>query len=164
MAGKTLGSMEEKLLTPELNTLLKLARLNEMPDGPVYMATVSSTIVQNLAKRKAVKRGAASCSVTSDCVDDSSKRRKVTSPTKSQVVLEESDKIAEVADLRPRFEVKAGLLEEQCRAKAREKMVAIMDDEFIKFSRVLSGAQLGFQDRSIELEKRITQLVGEKPF
>ncbi|KAF6171808.1 hypothetical protein GIB67_007329 [Kingdonia uniflora] len=127
MAAKTSGSLEEKLSTPELNIPLKLARLNEMPDGPVDMATVSSTIVQNLAKRKAVKRGAASRSVTSDSVDDSSKRRK-----------------------------------EQCRAKAREKMVAVMDDEFKKFARALRGVQLGFQDRSIELEKRISQLEGEK--
>ncbi|KAF6163342.1 hypothetical protein GIB67_025206 [Kingdonia uniflora] len=113
MAGKTSGSMEEKLSTPELNTPLKLARLNEMPDGPVDMVNVSSTVVRNLAKRNAV-------------------------------VLEESDKIAKGADLRPRFEVKAGFLEEQCRAKAQEKMVAVMDD------------------RSIELEKRISQLEGEK--
>ncbi|KAF6162048.1 hypothetical protein GIB67_002637 [Kingdonia uniflora] len=132
MAGKTSGSMEEKLQTPELNIPLKLARLNEMPDGPVDMATISSTIVWNLAKRKAVKRGSASRSVTSDSVDDSSKRRKVTSPTKSQVVLEENDNIAEGADLRPHFEVEAGLLEEQCRAKAREKMVTIVDDVFKK--------------------------------
>ncbi|KAF6164775.1 hypothetical protein GIB67_041027 [Kingdonia uniflora] len=54
----------------------KLARLNEMPDGPVDMATISSTVVRNLAKRMAIKRGAASRSVTSDSVDDSSKRRK----------------------------------------------------------------------------------------
>ncbi|KAF6157152.1 hypothetical protein GIB67_041613 [Kingdonia uniflora] len=132
MARKTLGTMEEKFLTPELNTPLNLARLNEIPDGPVDMATVSSTIVRNLAKKKAVKRGAASRSVTSDNVDGSSKRRKVTSPTKSQVVLEESDKIAEGADLWPRFKVEAGLLEEQCRAKSREKMVAVVDDEFKK--------------------------------
>ncbi|KAF6158865.1 hypothetical protein GIB67_012508 [Kingdonia uniflora] len=162
MVGKTTGTMEEKLLTPELNTPLKLVRLNEMPDGPVDMATVSSTVVRNLAKRKAVKRGAASRSVTSDSVDDNSKRRKVTSPTKSQVVLEESDKIAEGADLRPRFEVEAGLLEEQCRAKAREKMVAVVDDKFKKFARALRGVQLGLQDRSIELEKKISQLEGEK--
>ncbi|KAF6138563.1 hypothetical protein GIB67_032457, partial [Kingdonia uniflora] len=136
--------MEEKLSTPELNVPLKLARLNEMPNGPVDMATVSSTIVRNLAKRKAIKRGAASRFVMSDSVDDSSKRRKVISPTKSQVVLEETDKIAEGADLRPYFEVEASLLEEQCRAKAREKMVAVMDD------------------KSIELEKRISQLEGEK--
>ncbi|KAF6167747.1 hypothetical protein GIB67_017242 [Kingdonia uniflora] len=132
MAGKTSGSMEEKLSTPELSTPLKLARLNEMPDGPVDMATVSSTIVRILAKRKAVKRGAASCSVTSNSVNDSSKRRKVTSPINSQVVLEENNKIAEGADLRPHFEVEAGLMEEQCRAKARKKMVAIVDDEFKK--------------------------------
>ncbi|KAF6175387.1 hypothetical protein GIB67_036478 [Kingdonia uniflora] len=157
MAGKTPGSMEEKLVTPELNTPLKLARLNKIPDGPVDMATNSSTVVRNLAKRKAIKRGAASHSVTSDSVDNSSKRRKVTSPTKSiEVVLEESDKIAEGADLRPRFEVEADLLEEQCRAKAQEKMVAVMDGEFKK------GVQLGFQNRSIELEKRISQLEGEK--
>ncbi|KAF6172051.1 hypothetical protein GIB67_029469 [Kingdonia uniflora] len=132
MAGKNPGTMEEKLLTSELNTPLKLARLNEMPDGPVDMATVSNTVVWNLAKKNAVKRGAASRSVTSDSVDDSSKRRKVTSPTKSQVVLEESYKITEGADLRPHFEVEAGLLEEQCRAKAREKMVVVVDDEFKK--------------------------------
>ncbi|KAF6144123.1 hypothetical protein GIB67_004796 [Kingdonia uniflora] len=132
MVGKTLGSMEEKLLTPELNTPLKLARLNEMLDGPVDMANVSSTVVRNLTKRKAVKRGAASRSVTSDSVDDSSKRRKVTSSTKSRVVLKESDKIAEGANLRPHFEVDVGLLEKQCRAKARKKMVAIVDDEFKK--------------------------------
>ncbi|KAF6169466.1 hypothetical protein GIB67_004747, partial [Kingdonia uniflora] len=130
MTGKTLGSMEEKLLTPELNTSLKLARLNKMPDGLVDMVTVSSTVVLNIAKRKAIKRGDASRYVMSDSVDDSSKRKKVTSPTKLQVVLEESDKIAEGADLRPRFEVEASLLEEQCRAKAREKMVAVVDDEF----------------------------------
>ncbi|KAF6170450.1 hypothetical protein GIB67_006025, partial [Kingdonia uniflora] len=39
--------------------------------------------------------------------------------------------------------------EEQCRAKAREKMVAVMDDEFKK-------------DRSMELEKRISQFEREK--
>ncbi|KAF6136807.1 hypothetical protein GIB67_030092 [Kingdonia uniflora] len=127
----------------------KLVRLNEILDGPVDMATVSSTVVWNLAKRKAVKRGAAPYSVTSLSVDDSSKRRKVTSPTKLQEVLEESNKITEGEDLRPCFVVKAGLLVEQCRAKAREKMVAIMDDEFKK-------------DRSMELEKRISQLEGEK--
>ncbi|KAF6149967.1 hypothetical protein GIB67_008688 [Kingdonia uniflora] len=115
LAGKTPGSMEEKLSTPELNTPLKLVRLNEIPDGPVDMATVSNVVVQNLAKMK---------------------------------VLEESDKIADGADLRPRFEVEAGFLEEQCRAKAREKMVAVMDDEFKK-------------DRLMELEKRISQLEGE---
>ncbi|KAF6152155.1 hypothetical protein GIB67_005801 [Kingdonia uniflora] len=65
-------------------------------------------------------------------MDDSSKRRKVTSSTKSQEMLEESDKIAEGVDLRPRFDVEAGLLEEQCRAKALEKMFANMDDEFKK--------------------------------
>ncbi|KAF6143385.1 hypothetical protein GIB67_001329 [Kingdonia uniflora] len=131
MAGITPGTMEEKLLTPELNTLLKLAQLNEMPDGPVDIATVSSTVVRNFAKRKAV-------------------------------VLEESDKIAKGTDLRPRFKVEAGLLEEQCRAKAREKMVVVVDDEFNMFARALRGVQLGHQDRSIELEKRISQLEGEK--
>ncbi|KAF6158506.1 hypothetical protein GIB67_040020 [Kingdonia uniflora] len=95
-------------------------------------------------------------------VDDSNKRRKVTSPTKLQVVLEKSDKIAEVADLRPRFEVEAGLLEEQCRVKARDKIVVVMDDEFKKPVRALRGVQLGFLDRSIELEKRTSQLEGEK--
>ncbi|KAF6176890.1 hypothetical protein GIB67_001666 [Kingdonia uniflora] len=157
-----ISTMEEKLLPPELNTPLKLTPLNEMPDGPVNMATISSTVARNLAKRKAVKREAASRSVMSDSVDDSSKRRKVTSRTKSQVVLEESDRIAEEADMRLRFEVKAGLLEEQCRAKAREKMVVVVDDEFKKFARTLRGVQLGLQDRSIELEKRISQLEGEK--
>ncbi|KAF6167550.1 hypothetical protein GIB67_031751 [Kingdonia uniflora] len=132
MAGKTPGPMEEKLLTPELNTPLKLTRLIEMPDRLVDIATISSTVVRNLAKRKAIKRGAASRSLTLDSVDDSSKRRKVTSPTKSQVVLEESDKIVEGADLRLHLEVEASLLEEQCRAKAREKMVAVVDDEFKK--------------------------------
>ncbi|KAF6153260.1 hypothetical protein GIB67_038166 [Kingdonia uniflora] len=149
MAAKTSGSMEEKFPTPKLNTPLKLARLKKMPDGPVDMATVSSTVVQNLVKRKAIKWGAASRYVRSDNVDDSSKRRKVTSPTKSQVVLEESDKIAGRVDLRPRFEIEASLLEEQCRAKAREKMVTVMNDEFKK-------------DKSIEMEKRISQLEGEK--
>ncbi|KAF6170682.1 hypothetical protein GIB67_015634 [Kingdonia uniflora] len=47
-------------------------------------------------------------------------------------MLEESDKIAERADLRQRFEVEADLLEEQYRGKAREKMVAVMEDEFKK--------------------------------
>ncbi|KAF6146760.1 hypothetical protein GIB67_043099 [Kingdonia uniflora] len=139
LAGKTLSSMEKKLSTPELNTPLKLARLNEIPDGPW-------TWPRSLAL----------------FVDDSSKRRKVTSSTKSQEVLEESDKIDEGADLRPHFEVEVGLLEEQCRAKAREKMVAVMDDEFKKFARALRNVQLGFQDRSMELEKRISQLEGEK--
>ncbi|KAF6150609.1 hypothetical protein GIB67_022221 [Kingdonia uniflora] len=162
MARKTPGTMEEKLLTPKLNTPFNLVRLIEMPDGPVDLATVTSTIVRNLAKRKAIERGPASHSVTSDSIDDSSMRRKVTSPTKSQVVLEESDKIAEGADLRPCFEVGAGLLEEQCRAKAREKMVAIVVDEFKKFAHALRGVQLGLQDRSIELEKKIFQLKGEK--
>ncbi|KAF6159816.1 hypothetical protein GIB67_030074 [Kingdonia uniflora] len=132
LAGKTPGSMEEKLSTPEINTHLKLARLIEILDGPVDMATVSSTVIRNLAKRKAVKRGVVPRSITSVSVDDSSKRRKVTSPTKSQKVLEESNRIAEGADLRPRFEVEAGLLEEQCQAKARKKMVAVMDDELKK--------------------------------
>ncbi|KAF6161986.1 hypothetical protein GIB67_020042 [Kingdonia uniflora] len=132
IAGKTPGSMEDNMLTLELNTPLKLAQLNKMPDGPVDIATVSSTVVQNLAKRKAMKRGAASRSATSDSVDDSSKRRKVTSPKKSQVVLEESAKIAEGADLRPRFEVKTGLMEKQCRAKAREKGVTVVEGEFKK--------------------------------
>ncbi|KAF6176918.1 hypothetical protein GIB67_030601 [Kingdonia uniflora] len=112
LAKKTLGSMEDKLSTPEFNTALKLARFNEILDGPE--------------------------------------------------VLEESDKIIEGADLRPRFEVDVGLLEEQCRAKAREKMVVVMDDEFNKFTRALRDVQVGFLDRSMELEKRISQLVGEK--
>ncbi|KAF6155063.1 hypothetical protein GIB67_035810 [Kingdonia uniflora] len=132
MAGKTTGSMEENMLTPELNTPSKLALLNKIPDGPVDMATVSSTIEQNLAKRMVVKRGAASHSATSDSVDDNSKRRKVNPPAKSQVVLGESIKIAEGVDLRPHFEVETILMEEQCRAKAREKGVTIVEDEFKK--------------------------------
>ncbi|KAF6158360.1 hypothetical protein GIB67_022440 [Kingdonia uniflora] len=84
----------------------KLTRLNQMPDGPVDMATMSSTVVQNLAKRKAVKRGAASRSATSNNVGDSSKRR--------------------------------------------------------KFARALRRVQLGLQDKSIKLERRISQLEGEK--
>ncbi|KAF6141598.1 hypothetical protein GIB67_001150 [Kingdonia uniflora] len=162
LVGKTPGSMEEKLTTSELNIPLKLARLNEILDGPVDMATVSSTVVRNLAKRKAVKWGVAPRSVSSVSVDDSSKRRKVISPTKSQEMLEESDKIAEGADLRPRFEVEADLLEEQYRAKAREKMVAVMDVEFKKFARALRDVQLGSLDKSMELEKMISQLEGEK--
>ncbi|KAF6138759.1 hypothetical protein GIB67_040891 [Kingdonia uniflora] len=41
-------------------------------------------------------------------------------------------------------------------------MVVVMDDKFKKFSRALRGVQLGLHDRSIELEKRISQLKGEK--
>ncbi|KAF6153565.1 hypothetical protein GIB67_027432 [Kingdonia uniflora] len=160
LLGKTPGSMEEKLTTSELNIPLKLVWLNEILDGPVDMATVSSTTVQNLAMRKAVKRGAAPRSVSS--LDDSSKRRKVISPTNSQKMLEESDKIAEGADLRLRFEAEADLVEEQCRAKDREKMVAVMDEEFKKFARALRDVQLGSLDRSMELEKKISQLEGEK--
>ncbi|KAF6146260.1 hypothetical protein GIB67_011732 [Kingdonia uniflora] len=140
MAVKTSGSMEEKLTTPELNTLLKLARLNKMPDGPVDMATISSTVVRNLAKMKAAKREAASCSAKSDSVDDNSKGRKVTSPTKSQVVLEESDKIAEGVDLRQRFEVEAGKLYQLRYTKAEimafsegnYKEKEIMDEEEVE--------------------------------
>ncbi|KAF6177085.1 hypothetical protein GIB67_015960, partial [Kingdonia uniflora] len=162
LAEKTPGSIEEKLSTPELNAPLKLARLKEILNGPVDMAMVSNTVERNVAKRKALKRGAAPRSVTLVSVDDSSKRRMVTSLTKSQEVLEENDKMTEGADLRPRFEVESGLLEEQCQAKAREKMVVVMDDEFKKFARTLRDVQLGFQDRMIELEKRISQLEGEK--
>ncbi|KAF6162911.1 hypothetical protein GIB67_021060 [Kingdonia uniflora] len=97
----------------------KLARLNEVPDGPVDMATVSSTVVRNLAKKKAE-------------------------------MLEESDKIAEGAELRPRFEVEADLLEEEYRAKAQEKMVAIMDDEFKKLEKKLTRERVDFQ---LEREK-----------
>ncbi|KAF6159468.1 hypothetical protein GIB67_032239, partial [Kingdonia uniflora] len=106
LAGKTPGSMEEKLSTPELNTSLKLARLNEILDGPVDVATIFGTVVRNLAKRKAIKRGVAPHSVTSVSVDNCSKRR--------------------------------------------------------KFVRALRDIQLGFKDRSMELEKRISQLEGEK--
>ncbi|KAF6156328.1 hypothetical protein GIB67_013772 [Kingdonia uniflora] len=162
MAGKTLGSMEENMLTTKLNTPLKLAQINKMPDGPVDIATVSSTVVRNLTKRKAMKRGDASHSAMSDSVEDSSKRKKVTPHTKSQVVLEESVKIADGADLRPRFKVKTGLMEEQCRVKAREKGVTVVEDEFKKFARILRGVQLGLQDRFIELERKISQLEGEK--
>ncbi|KAF6147545.1 hypothetical protein GIB67_037434 [Kingdonia uniflora] len=147
LVGKTPGSIEEKLTTSELNIPLKLVRLNEIPDGPVDMATVSSTAVRNLAKKKAVKRGGAPRSVSS--LDDSSKRRKVISPIKLQEMLEESDKIVEGADLRSRFEVEADLVEEQCRAKAREKMVVVMDEEFKKA-------------RLMELDKKISQLEGDK--
>ncbi|KAF6170683.1 hypothetical protein GIB67_015635 [Kingdonia uniflora] len=129
--------MEEKLTTYELNIPRKLARLNEIPDGPVDMATVSSTVVQKLAKRKAVKRGAAPHSLTSVSVDDSSKRRKVISPKKSQEMLEERDKIVEGEDLRPRFEVKTDHLAEQCQAKAREMMV----DEAGKKTSLLEGVK-----------------------
>ncbi|KAF6149067.1 hypothetical protein GIB67_018645 [Kingdonia uniflora] len=110
LVGKTPGSMEGKLTTFKLNIPLKLARLNEIPDGPVDMATVSSTVVWILAKSKAE-------------------------------MLKENDKIAEGADLRPRFEIEANLLEEQYRAKAREKMVAVMDDEFKKQVRAESEAE-----------------------
>ncbi|KAF6142109.1 hypothetical protein GIB67_037027 [Kingdonia uniflora] len=53
-------------------------------------------------------------------------------------------------------------MEEQCRAKAREKGVTAVKDEFKKFARTLRGLQFGLQDRSIELERRISQLEGEK--
>ncbi|KAF6169975.1 hypothetical protein GIB67_034367 [Kingdonia uniflora] len=76
LAGKTPGSMEEKSATLELNTPMKLARLSEIPNGPVDMATVSSTVVRNLAKRKDVKRGATPRSITSVSMDDNSKRKK----------------------------------------------------------------------------------------
>ncbi|KAF6168315.1 hypothetical protein GIB67_018155 [Kingdonia uniflora] len=147
---KTLGSMEEKLTTSELNIPLKLARLNEILDGPVDMATVSSTVVRNLAKRKAVKREVTPRSVSSVSVDDSSKRRKVISPTKSQEMLEKNNKIIEGVDLRPRFEVEVILLEEQCRAKAREKMVVVMDDEFKMLEEKLTRERVDFQ---LEWEK-----------
>ncbi|KAF6173102.1 hypothetical protein GIB67_004205 [Kingdonia uniflora] len=75
LVGKTSGSMEEKLITSKLNIPLKLARLNEILDGPVDMATVSSTAVRNLAKRKAVKRGVVTRSASS--LDDSNMRRKM---------------------------------------------------------------------------------------
>ncbi|KAF6175808.1 hypothetical protein GIB67_003296, partial [Kingdonia uniflora] len=138
----------------------KLARLNEILDGPVDIATVSNTAVRSLAKRKAIKRRAAPRSVSS--LDDNSKRRKVISPTKSQEMLDESDMIAEGADLRLRFEVEADIVEEQCRAKAREKMVVVMDEEFKKFVCALKDVQVGSQDRSMKLEKKISQLEGEK--
>ncbi|KAF6136316.1 hypothetical protein GIB67_042801 [Kingdonia uniflora] len=41
-------------------------------------------------------------------------------------------------------------------------MVAVMDEEFKKFARALRDVQLGFQDKSMELEKKISQLEGEK--
>ncbi|KAF6138742.1 hypothetical protein GIB67_040874 [Kingdonia uniflora] len=49
-----------------------------------------------------------------------------------KVVLEESVKIIEGVDLRPRFEAETGLMEEQCRAKAREKGVIVVEDKFKK--------------------------------
>ncbi|KAF6163143.1 hypothetical protein GIB67_025007 [Kingdonia uniflora] len=142
LARKTPGPMEEKLSTPELNTPLKLARLNEILDGPVDVVTVSSTIIRNLAKKKAVKRGVDPRSVTSE-------------------VLEESDKIAEGVDLRPRFEVEASLFEEQCRAKAREKMVAVMDDEFKKLEREKEreAAALKLKEDRAESEAEVELLV-----
>ncbi|KAF6138945.1 hypothetical protein GIB67_025674 [Kingdonia uniflora] len=41
-------------------------------------------------------------------------------------------------------------------------MAAVMDGEFKKFARALRDVQLGFQDRSMELKKKISQLEGEK--
>ncbi|KAF6170147.1 hypothetical protein GIB67_038680 [Kingdonia uniflora] len=41
-------------------------------------------------------------------------------------------------------------------------MVAVMDDEFKEFACALRDVQLGFQDRLMELEKRISLLEGEK--
>ncbi|KAF6150315.1 hypothetical protein GIB67_034014 [Kingdonia uniflora] len=164
LAGKTPGSMEEKLTTSKLNIPLKLARLNEIPDGPVDMATVSSTVVRNLAKRKAVKRGAAPHSVSSVSEDDSSKKRKVISPMKSQEMLEESDKIAEGTDLRTRFEVEADLLKEQCRAKAREKMVAVMDDEFKKLrytkAEITAFSEGNYEEMEIMDEEEVEEREG----
>ncbi|KAF6139036.1 hypothetical protein GIB67_010762 [Kingdonia uniflora] len=161
MARKTSGSMEENILTPKLNNLLKLAWLNEMPDGPVDMAPVSSTVVRNLAKWKGAKRGAGSPSATSDSVDDSSKRRKVTSPTNSQVVLEESVKIVEGANLRPRFEVETGLMVEQCRAKAREKGVTVVEDEFkkLELEKEREAAALKLKDVRAEIVAEAEGLV-----
>ncbi|KAF6158735.1 hypothetical protein GIB67_040249 [Kingdonia uniflora] len=162
MAGKTPGSMEENMLTPELNTPLKLVRLYEMQDGLIDMATVSSTLVHNLAKRKAVKRGAAFRSATSGSVDDSSKRRKVTFPVKSQVVLEESVKIVEGADLRLRFEVEIGLMEEQCRAKAREKGVTVVEDEFKKLRytkvEILAFRKGNYEEKEIMDEEEVEEM------
>ncbi|KAF6146546.1 hypothetical protein GIB67_008832 [Kingdonia uniflora] len=134
---------------------LELARLNKMPDGPVDMATVSNTIIRNLVKRKAVKRAVTSRSATSDSVDDSNKRRKVTPPAKSQVVLEESVKIVEGVDLRPHFVVENGLMEEQCRSKAREKGVTVVKDEFKK------GEKNQFE-KSLTREREACQLELEK--
>ncbi|KAF6141388.1 hypothetical protein GIB67_021204 [Kingdonia uniflora] len=99
LAGKTPGPIEEKLITSELNIPLKLTRLNKILDGPVDMAMVSSTAVQILAKRKAIKRG---------------------------------------------------LLLVLCRQWT------------ITFARALRDVQLGSLDRSMELEKKISQLEGEK--
>ncbi|KAF6145948.1 hypothetical protein GIB67_007967 [Kingdonia uniflora] len=93
LAGKTPGLMEEKLSTPELNTPLKLARLNEILDGPVDMGTVSSIVVRNLAKWKAVKRGAAPRFVVSVSVDDSSKRRKVDGAGKDDLPAQGGEKL-----------------------------------------------------------------------
>ncbi|KAF6160319.1 hypothetical protein GIB67_019088 [Kingdonia uniflora] len=73
LVGKTPGSTKEKLTTSELNIPLKLARLNEIPDGPVDMAMVSRTVVRNLAKMKAVKRRAAPHYVPLVSMDDNSR-------------------------------------------------------------------------------------------
>ncbi|KAF6145186.1 hypothetical protein GIB67_041381 [Kingdonia uniflora] len=89
-------------------------------------------------------------------------RFKMVASKDGKVVLEESVKISEGADLRPRFEVETGLMVEQCRAKAREKGVTVVEDEFKKFARALRGVHLGLQNRCIELERRISQLGVEK--
>ncbi|KAF6145581.1 hypothetical protein GIB67_037614 [Kingdonia uniflora] len=87
--------LEAALKELEISRFKRLARLNEILDGPVDMATVISTVVRNMAKRKAVKRGAGPRSVSS-------------------------------------------------------------------FARALKEVQLGSQGRSMELEKKISQLEGEK--
>ncbi|KAF6156967.1 hypothetical protein GIB67_039728, partial [Kingdonia uniflora] len=147
LVGKTPGSMEEKMTTSELNIPLKLARLNKIPNVLVDMATVSSTVVQNLAKRKAVKRGATPRSVSSVSVDDSSKRRKAISPTKSQEMLEESDKTAEGADLR---------------RVLRLKQISWRNNAELKLDRRWLLLWMMSLRRSMELEKMFSQLEGEK--
>ncbi|KAF6169771.1 hypothetical protein GIB67_018564 [Kingdonia uniflora] len=176
--GECLQRSDEEPLELNNRTITKVSRKESFIDAVAREGTeleavlkeleiswfkrVASKDDKNLAKRKAVKRGVAPHSMSSVSIDDSSKRRMVISSTKSQEMLEESDKIAEGADLRLRFEVEADLSEEQCRAKSREKMVAVMDDEFMKFARTLKDVQLGSLDRSMELEKKISQLEGEK--
>ncbi|KAF6162533.1 hypothetical protein GIB67_003079 [Kingdonia uniflora] len=76
-------------------------------------------------------------------------------------VLEESDKINEGADLRLCFEVEGGLLEEQCRANAREKMVVVMDDEFKKRISHLEGEKNQLEE-NLTRERGAFQLEREK--
>ncbi|KAF6158752.1 hypothetical protein GIB67_040266, partial [Kingdonia uniflora] len=81
LIGKTAGVTEEDMSTLEYDIPLKLVMANTMPD-PTEMTTISSKAVWNLAKRKIVKKGAASRSTPSDSVDEGNKKRKVSSPAK----------------------------------------------------------------------------------